>query len=200
MITVYSKDNCPYCKAAIKWLTDNHFPFQVLKIGEDVTREWVLETFPTMRTVPIIMKGDTLIGGYNDMIKPFMMEANTGIIDERYTAEAKGIPYFWNRQVMEKKMETRQDWADLLRENVVTLKYENKDGEITERDVTLNESYIDYIPSANPNKKERKPDETSVVVWDIGRKMWRRLKLNNIVFVKKIEPVKVDAKPEVVPY
>lgn len=97
-------------------------------------------------------------------------------------------------------LEKREDWAKLLRDNIVSLRYQNREGEETDRQVTLHESLINYIPSANPNKKTRKPDETSVVVWDIEIKMWRRLKLNNIMFVTKIEPVQPDAKPDIVPY
>lgn len=73
MITVYSKENCSYCTSAIKYLTNKNVYFVVKKMGTDVTREWILETFPTMKTMPIITKtdfeGTRLIGGYDDLLK-----------------------------------------------------------------------------------------------------------------------------------
>lgn len=54
MYTVYSKDNCPYCIEAIAILENRNLPFKIVKIGEDVSREHVINRFPTMKTVPVI--------------------------------------------------------------------------------------------------------------------------------------------------
>lgn len=82
---------------------------------------------------------------------------------------------------------THHDWVDLFKNNVVNICYEDKNGDVTVRKVTLIESKIDYKPSANPNKRIIPANDTTVVVWDIDKNMWRRLKIDNILYVKGIE-------------
>lgn len=83
---------------------------------------------------------------------------------------------------------TVKDWLDLFKSNVVKIRYENRNGEQSDRRVTLIESKITYIPSANPNKKVIPLNDTTVVVWDLDKNMWRRLKIDNIMFVRGLEP------------
>lgn len=70
---IYGKDNCQYCERAKALLTQKSLDFSYLKIGEDFTREELLELAPDARTFPQIWlsEGDYIkrIGGYAELEK-----------------------------------------------------------------------------------------------------------------------------------
>jgi glutaredoxin len=69
-VEVWSKDNCPYCDMAKKWLTSHGIEFTENKIGYNgVTREMLLERVPTARTVPQIIIDEQVVGGWDDLRK-----------------------------------------------------------------------------------------------------------------------------------
>lgn len=63
-VILYSKDNCSYCTNAKLLLTSKGISFTEFKLGEDFTRENLLEMFPEARTFPIIIIDGFNIGGY----------------------------------------------------------------------------------------------------------------------------------------
>ena len=63
-VIVYSKDNCSYCTNAKLLLTSKGISFSELKLGEDFTRETLLEMFPEAKTFPVIVIDGFNIGGY----------------------------------------------------------------------------------------------------------------------------------------
>jgi glutaredoxin 3 len=70
MLTVYSKNNCPFCVQAKNLLTLKNIPFTEVKIDEDSTaKEFVLNE--GHRTVPQIYLGEKLFvqGGYQGLSK-----------------------------------------------------------------------------------------------------------------------------------
>jgi glutaredoxin 3 len=70
MLTVYSKNNCPFCEQAKGLLTKKGIPFEVIKIDEDTNaREWLLEQ--RHRTVPQIYREGKLFveGGFQGLAK-----------------------------------------------------------------------------------------------------------------------------------
>ena len=70
MLTVYSKNNCPFCEQAKGLLTKKGIPFEVIKIDEDsAAREWLLEQ--RHRTVPQIYRAGKLFveGGFQGLAK-----------------------------------------------------------------------------------------------------------------------------------
>jgi glutaredoxin len=70
MITVYSKNNCPYCVQAKNLLQLKGIEFNEIKIDEDSeAREFVLGE--GHRTVPQIYQGDKLLveGGFQGLQK-----------------------------------------------------------------------------------------------------------------------------------
>jgi len=68
MIKIYSKDNCGFCEKAKFLLKSKNIEFQELKIGVDITMERIVEKFPGVRTVPIVVDGDgNYIGGFNEL-------------------------------------------------------------------------------------------------------------------------------------
>jgi glutaredoxin len=70
MLTVYSKNHCPFCEQAKELLKRKDIPFEVVKIDENnEAREWLLEQ--KHRTVPQIYLGDKLFveGGFQGLVK-----------------------------------------------------------------------------------------------------------------------------------
>jgi len=70
MLTVYSKNNCPFCEQAKGLLTKKGIPFNVVKIDEDnAAREWLLEQ--NHRTVPQLYLDGLLFveGGFQGLAK-----------------------------------------------------------------------------------------------------------------------------------
>ena len=73
--TVFSKNNCSYCVRAIDLIRNNNLQVVVKKIDE--SEQFFAEMrnlAPTMRTMPVIMKDDQLVGGYSDLLELFNAE------------------------------------------------------------------------------------------------------------------------------
>ncbi len=69
-ITIYSKEQCPYCDMAKNWFKSKNLEFTEHKIGTNgFTKENLLEAVPTARTVPQIIIDGKLIGGWDDLRK-----------------------------------------------------------------------------------------------------------------------------------
>ena len=68
---VWSKDLCPYCDRAKALLKQKDIEFEERKIGSGWTKEQLLESVPTARTVPQIFLDGKLIGGHDDLVKYF---------------------------------------------------------------------------------------------------------------------------------
>jgi glutaredoxin len=70
MLTVYSKNNCPFCEKTKHLLTTKGIEFKTVMIDEDLeAREWLIGQ--GHRSAPQIYKGDDLFveGGYQGLIK-----------------------------------------------------------------------------------------------------------------------------------
>ena len=68
---VWSKDMCPYCDRAKALLSQKGIEIEERKIGRGWTKEQLLESVPTARTVPQIFLDGKLIGGHDDLVKYF---------------------------------------------------------------------------------------------------------------------------------
>lgn len=68
MLTVYSKNNCPYCVRAKALLEGKQVDYKEINIEEDPeSRQFLLDQ--GLRSVPQIFNGDTLIpGGYQGLV------------------------------------------------------------------------------------------------------------------------------------
>jgi glutaredoxin len=75
-VEIIGRDNCPFCVRAVQLCEDNYLRYSYNKIGEQLTRDEVLERFPTAKTVPIILVDRAWIGGYNEL-KEFIESENT---------------------------------------------------------------------------------------------------------------------------
>jgi len=67
MITVYSKNSCPFCDRAIALLENKGIEFKVVKLEEDPdAREFLMDQ--GLRSVPQIFKDGVLLpGGYQGL-------------------------------------------------------------------------------------------------------------------------------------
>lgn len=68
---VWSKQMCPYCDMAKSLLKQKEIEYEERKIGEDWTKEQLLEAIPGVRSVPQIVLDDKLIGGYDQLKEYF---------------------------------------------------------------------------------------------------------------------------------
>lgn len=68
-ITIYSKDNCPYCVAAKQLLNDKGVAFEEHNLQHKPDELQALKNRTGMRTVPQIFFDEKLIGGFSDLQK-----------------------------------------------------------------------------------------------------------------------------------
>lgn len=66
-VILYTKDLCSYCTNAKLLLTSKGISFTEMKLGEDFTRETLLELFPNARTYPVVVIDGFNIGGYEQL-------------------------------------------------------------------------------------------------------------------------------------
>jgi len=64
---IWTKDHCPYCVQAKALLTQKGIEIEERKIGHSWTKEQLLESVPTARTVPQIFLGEEYVGGFADL-------------------------------------------------------------------------------------------------------------------------------------
>ena len=70
-VVIWSKYNCPFCDQAKMMLNQKGIKFEERKIGDGYTKEELLESIPTARTVPQILIDGELIGGFTELKKYF---------------------------------------------------------------------------------------------------------------------------------
>ncbi len=75
-IIMYSKDNCSYCTNAKMLLSSKGLSYTEYKLGEDFTRETLLEMFPEARTFPVIVVDGFNIGGYIQLKEKLDTQSN----------------------------------------------------------------------------------------------------------------------------
>ena len=68
MIEIWGKPQCPYCDKAKVFCDLRNLEYTYKSLGEDYTREELLEHFPNARTVPQIIINGNKIGGYTELV------------------------------------------------------------------------------------------------------------------------------------
>jgi glutaredoxin len=68
---IWSKPMCPYCDKAKALLNLKGIEFEERKLGSEWTKEQLLESVPTARSVPQIFLRGEYIGGYTELEKYF---------------------------------------------------------------------------------------------------------------------------------
>ena len=69
MITIYSRNGCPYCEKFIAIVEYEELKHVVYKLGRDFTREEFYNKFGDKSTFPQVMLDDLHLGGCKDSIK-----------------------------------------------------------------------------------------------------------------------------------
>jgi glutaredoxin len=57
MITVYTTKNCPQCDTVKRILESRKISFDSFLVGVDISRDEIVEQFPTSKSFPIIHDG-----------------------------------------------------------------------------------------------------------------------------------------------
>jgi len=67
MIEVYGKQNCNWCVKAREILNQHGINYKYYSVGDDVGIDFIMESFPGVKTVPIIVVDGKRIGGYEEL-------------------------------------------------------------------------------------------------------------------------------------
>ena len=67
MIEIWGKTQCPYCDMAKTLCESKGIEYTYQQLGEDFTREDLMEKFPTARTFPQIKVDGESIGGFDNL-------------------------------------------------------------------------------------------------------------------------------------
>ncbi|MBL8587216.1 MAG: glutaredoxin 3 [Methylobacteriaceae bacterium] len=66
-VTIYTKDYCPYCQAALKLLGEKKVAFERIEIADAAMQDAMAVRAGGRRTVPQIFIGDRHVGGCDDL-------------------------------------------------------------------------------------------------------------------------------------
>jgi glutaredoxin 3 len=66
-VTIYHKDYCPYCKAAIALLKTEGVSFKAIEVTSNTVEFANMVQRSNRRTVPQIFVADTHVGGFDDL-------------------------------------------------------------------------------------------------------------------------------------
>lgn len=66
-ILIYTKDPCPYCERALRLLEEKKLSFTEIDLTDKPEEIDRIKNETGWRTVPIILIGGKLVGGYNDL-------------------------------------------------------------------------------------------------------------------------------------
>ena len=66
-VKMYSKDPCPYCVNAKRFLSNKGVTFEEIDLSDKPEEMEALKKKTGWKTVPMIFINEKLIGGYNDM-------------------------------------------------------------------------------------------------------------------------------------
>jgi glutaredoxin 3 len=69
---VWSKDACPFCLQAKALLESKGIEYEERNINEGYTKEQLLESVPTARTLPQIFLDDEYVGGFTELKKKLL--------------------------------------------------------------------------------------------------------------------------------
>ena len=70
-LTVMAREDCIYCRLAIRLLEEKGLQFDLLMLGIDFQREEFESLVPGAKTFPQILVNGVSIGGYEDLLENF---------------------------------------------------------------------------------------------------------------------------------
>ena len=66
-LTLYTTRICPYCVAAKRLMAQKNIAYNEIDVSWDQTLRESMVNKTGWRTVPLILRGETLIGGYQEL-------------------------------------------------------------------------------------------------------------------------------------
>jgi glutaredoxin len=72
-VVVYTKPGCPSCDSVKSYLRGRNITFDEMVVGQDITREELLERMPGIQTVPQVIIDGHVVGGY-ESTRQFLTE------------------------------------------------------------------------------------------------------------------------------
>ena len=69
---IWSRDQCAFCEQAKSLLEMKGIEYEVRNISQDWTREQLLESVPTARSVPQIFLDEEYVGGFQELRQRLM--------------------------------------------------------------------------------------------------------------------------------
>ena len=63
-VDVYTNTGCSFCKLAKDLLVERGMAYHEYKLGDDFTREFILEHYPGQTSYPVIVIDGMCVGGY----------------------------------------------------------------------------------------------------------------------------------------
>ena len=67
LLELYTKSDCPICKQAKSILDNNKILYWEYEIGHNISREEVLQRFPTAKVVPVIVFNGQVMAGVPEL-------------------------------------------------------------------------------------------------------------------------------------
>jgi len=64
---IYTKPDCSYCDQAKQLIEEKGHTYTEVILGKDVSKQELLEMFPGIKTVPIVVLDGQKIGGYQEL-------------------------------------------------------------------------------------------------------------------------------------
>lgn len=68
-VTLFTKENCSHCNSAKIFLKSKGIVYEERTLGQDFTRETLLEMYPSAKTFPVVVIDGFNIGGFNELTK-----------------------------------------------------------------------------------------------------------------------------------
>lgn len=75
-ILLITREGCKFCTRAKTVLREGDFVYTEHEIGEDITRDEVLQKYPAAKLLPIFVLNDTYMGSYDELYDWVTTEVN----------------------------------------------------------------------------------------------------------------------------
>lgn len=83
-VTVYTLQNCGYCKVAKELLLFKKVPFTEVKVPEDMTTQEFVSQYPEVKTFPLILdETSSTIGGFKDLQEWLLQREERQLLNEQ---------------------------------------------------------------------------------------------------------------------
>lgn len=148
---IITRDDCAFCEKAKAMMFDNGDSYHEQKIGQDITRDEVLEKYPSRKVLPIIMKEGEIVGGLTELLD--------------YYNELKHA----NNHVSKMLQEAPKG---------VKIRFTKKDGTERVMIATLNGN---LIPEEDHPKNPSRHPEGVQVVYDLEKSSWRSFRKDSLI-------------------